>query len=231
MSDTVSAESIRAQMPHGTLTCITGEPTHKQLCILKKELAANLMAVPCPWGHGKGHLGLLQDPVLYLQCNGAALVIPNAAPPKYPLNPPAAAPACKAAQVANLAKCKAWNMYVIVSTITRNQFAAAINNVYYAALDNPTEGLNAISLRDLVTHIRTTYATISQLEINNNMTEFHTGVNIALPLAIYTRKQEKCQTFALDAGVPISKVTMVTTSTKAALNCGGMELAWLMILA
>ena len=64
MLDTVSAESIRAQMPHGTLTRITGEPTHKQLKILKKELAANLMAIPCPWGHSKGHLGLLQDPVL-----------------------------------------------------------------------------------------------------------------------------------------------------------------------
>jgi hypothetical protein len=29
-----------------------------------------------------------------------------------------------------------------------------------------------------------------------------------------------------DAGVPISKATMVTTGTKAALNCGSMELAW-----
>jgi hypothetical protein len=227
MSDTVSAEFIRAQMPHGTLTRIMGEPTHKQLCILEKELAANLMAVPCPWGHGKGHLGLLQDPVLYLQRNDAAFIIPNAAPPEYPLNPPAIAPARKAARATNLTKRKAWNMYVIVSTITRDQFAAAINDVYYAALDNPTKGLNAISLHNLVTHIRTTYATISQPEINNNMTEFHTGVNAALPLAIYTRKQEKCQTFALDAGVPISKATMVTTGTKAALNCGGMELAWL----
>jgi hypothetical protein len=58
------------------------------------------------------------------------------------------------------------------------------------------------------------------------MAEFHTGVNATLSLAIYTRKQEKCQTFALDTGVPISKATMVTTGTKAALNCGGMELAW-----
>jgi hypothetical protein len=39
-------------------------------------------------------------------------------------------------------------------------------------------------------------------------------------------KQEKCQTFAQDAGVPISETTMVTTGTKAALNCGGMELVW-----
>jgi hypothetical protein len=38
-------------MPYETLTGITGEPTHKQLQILEKELAANLMAIPCLWGH------------------------------------------------------------------------------------------------------------------------------------------------------------------------------------
>ena len=226
MSDTVSAESIRAQMPYGMLTRVIGEPTHKHLRLLEKELASNLMAIPCPWGHGKGHLGLLQDPVLYLQRNGAAFDIPATAPPDYPINAPAAAPAREAARAANLAERKAWNTYLIVATITRDQFAAAIDDVYYAALDDPTEGLNAVTLRDLVTHVRTTYASISQPEIDDNMSEFLTGIDAALPLAVYTRKQEKCQTFALDAGVPISEATMVTTGTKAALNCGGMELAW-----
>jgi hypothetical protein len=93
-------------------------------------------------------------------------------------------------------------------------------------LDNPTKGFNTISLRDLVTHIRTTYASISQPDIDNNMTKFYTGIEASLPLAVYTRKQEKCQMFAQDAGVPISEDTMVTTGTKAALNCGGMELVW-----
>jgi hypothetical protein len=58
------------------------------------------------------------------------------------------------------------------------------------------------------------------------MAKFITGIEPSLPLAVYTCKQEKCQTFAQDAGIPISKATMVTTGTKAALNCGGMELTW-----
>jgi hypothetical protein len=146
MSDIVSAKSIQAQMPHGTLTRITGKPTHKQLQILEKKLAANLMAIPCPWGHRKGHLSLLQDPVLYFQCNGASYTVPGAAPPDYPINLPTAAPACEAAWAANLAKRKAWNTYIIIYTITHNQFAAAIDYVYHAELDDPTKGLNAISL-------------------------------------------------------------------------------------
>jgi hypothetical protein len=58
------------------------------------------------------------------------------------------------------------------------------------------------------------------------MVDFHTGINAQLPLVIYMCKQEKCQTFALDAAIPISEATMVSTGTKAAINCGGMELAW-----
>jgi hypothetical protein len=85
MSNTVSAKSIKAQMPHVTLTRILGKPLHRQLKQFESKLTTNLMVVLCPWGHTKGHLGLLQDPVLYLQCNGAAFTIPAAAPPAYPI--------------------------------------------------------------------------------------------------------------------------------------------------
>ena len=50
----------------------------------------------------------------------------------------------------------------MVLTITCNQFTVAINNIYYAVLNDPTEGLNAIDLRTLVMHILNTYAQISQ---------------------------------------------------------------------
>jgi hypothetical protein len=51
--------------------------------------------------------------------------------------------------------------------------------------------------------------------MDNNMYEFNIGMDPILPLAIYTRKQEKCKVFATDAGVPISNATMVTTGTPA----------------
>jgi hypothetical protein len=108
----------------------------------------------------------------------------------------------------------------------RDQFAAAVDDVYYAALNDPTKGLNTITLRDLITHIQTTYATILQPDVNDNMTKFLTGIDPQISLAIYTCKQEKCQTFALDAGIPISKAAMVSTDTKAAITCSRMELTW-----
>jgi hypothetical protein len=75
-------------------------------------------------------------------------------------------------------------------------------------------------------HILTTYAQISQPDLDDNMTNFHSGTDSGLPLAVYTRKQEKCQVFAANAGVPISNKTKITTGTKHALVCGNMTLAW-----
>jgi hypothetical protein len=75
-------------------------------------------------------------------------------------------------------------------------------------------------------HILITYTQISQPDLDDNMTDFHSGINSGLPLAVYTRKQEKCQVFAANAGVPMSDETMITTGTKHALAYGNMTLAW-----
>jgi hypothetical protein len=202
MSDTISADSIWAQMPYATHTRINGEPTHKLLKIVEKELATNLMAIPCPWGHCKGHLGHLQDPVLYLHCNSAVFNIPDAAPPDYPINAPAAVPARKAARAANLVDRKAWNTYIIIASITRDQFAAAIDDVFYTALDYFTKGLNAITLRNLIAHICTTYGTILQPDIDNNMVELHTGIDSHLSLAVYIKKQENAKSLPSTLAIP-----------------------------
>jgi hypothetical protein len=197
MSNAVSADSIKAQMPHAILTRVLGEPTHKQVKIVIRELTTNLMAISCPLGHNKGHLGLLQDPTIYLARNGAAFTIPAAEPPTYPVIPVGTnVQQREDLQAINIAARKAWATYRLVLAITRDQFAAAINDVYYATLNDPTEGLNSVNLRTLVQHILTTYAQISQPDLDNNMAEFNIGIDSGLPLAVYTRKQENCQVFA-----------------------------------
>ena len=110
--------------------------------------------------------------------------------------------------------------------ITRDQFAAAIDDVHYSILDDPTEELNGINFRTLVQHILTTYAQISQPDLNDIMNEFNISINPGLPLAVYTHKQEKCQVFATDAGIPISDELMVTTGSKHVLSSGNMTLGW-----
>jgi hypothetical protein len=52
------------------------------------------------------------------------------------------------------------------------------------------------------------------------------GIDPGLPLAVYMRKQECCQVFALNVAVPISEATMITTRTKHALACRNMTMMW-----
>jgi hypothetical protein len=81
-------------------------------------------------------------------------------------------------------------------------------------------------LCSLVMHILTTYTRISQPDLDDNITNFYSGIHPGLPLAVCTRKQEKCQVFTADSRVPISDKTMITTGTKHALACGNMTFAW-----
>ena len=150
MSDTVSANSIRTQMPHNVLTRVLGEPTHKQIKMVIRELTANLMAVSCPLGHGKGHC-LLQDPTIYAARNGEAFTIPANEPPAYPVMPNGAtAPQREELHANNIVARKAWATYKLVLATTHNQLAAAIDDVYYPVLDDPTKGLNSVDLCTLV---------------------------------------------------------------------------------
>ncbi len=214
-------------MPHPVLTRVLGEPTHKQLKLILCKLTANLMAVSCPWGHNKGHLGLLQDPALYLAQNGASFDIPAAKPPLYPIVPAGTtAHQCKELWAQNTSEHKVWTTYRLVRAITCYQFASTIADVFYAVLNNPIKSLNGINLCTLFQHIVTTYAQISQPDLDNNLANFNTRIDPGLPLAIYTRKQECCQVFALNVAVPISAATMVTTRTKHALACSNMTMAW-----
>jgi hypothetical protein len=95
-----------------------------------------------------------------------------------------------------------WTTYHLVRAITHHQFAATINDVFYAVLDKPIKGLNGIN---------------SQPDLDDNLANLNTGIDPGLPLAVSTRKQECCQVFALDTAVPISKATMVNTWKKHTL--------------
>jgi hypothetical protein len=66
--------------------------------------------------------------------------IPANEPPTYPLIPAgAAAQAGEELRATNISARKAWATYRLVLAITRDQFSAAIDDVYYAILDDPTE--------------------------------------------------------------------------------------------
>ena len=93
----VSREDVLALMPHKRLTRVSGEPTHLAVKKAEHELSTNLLAVESPfaWGQGKGYLGIIQSPAVFVARNGAAFAPPAAAPPIYPDIPAGATTAAR----------------------------------------------------------------------------------------------------------------------------------------
>jgi hypothetical protein len=130
MSTTVSANSIKAQMPHPILTHMFKNHTQKQVKAVIHELTANLMAIPCPWENNKGHLCLLQDQAIYLSCNGEVFIFPAIKPPPYLVIPNGATTTeCKELCINNVTGQRAWASYKLVLSITRDQLVASIDDI------------------------------------------------------------------------------------------------------
>ena len=72
----------------------------------------------------------------------------------------------------------------------------------------------------MVDHISQTPAKTVQPDINANKIIFEKGIETRQPLTVYIEKQEICQKFSIQAGLPITNMEMHMTRTKAAIQCG-----------
>jgi hypothetical protein len=214
-------------MPRQTLTKISGEPTHTAVKHLERELAANLIAVECPWGLGKGYLGKVHPVAIFTAWSGGPYIPPAATPPVYPNIPPGTTtPTRKELKAINKEAQKNWQTHIHVHCIVVNQAAEAIKKVYYTEIEDPTEGLNGVENKDFIDHICDHYCHIDQADLDANLDMFHQGIDPSLPPIVYIRKQEDCQEFAKDGQVQISEETMVTTKTKHVLQCVAFTDVW-----
>ena len=84
----VSRDNIFSMMPHQNLDKVIGEPTYSQMKKWQRQMSANLIAVkrPTNWGRGKCHLGLLQDPAVFVVRNGDPYNPPPCQAPQIPNN-------------------------------------------------------------------------------------------------------------------------------------------------
>ena len=60
-------------------------------------------------------------------------------------------------------------------------------------LNNPTEGLVGVTIRQFSDYIKLNYGKATQEDINNNLVTLNQGIDDSKPLAVYNRKQEICQ--------------------------------------
>jgi hypothetical protein len=142
--------------PTPVLTPIVGRPTFATLQVLQQQLYQNARSVVSHLGGGLiGHLAIVMPPADYA-------ARPNAVAFIVPLNPgPRLMPPANATTVA-------FNTYHAVRIALTNQIIAAVERTYLHVLNDADFGFADVMPYTMLAHLKTTYSTMTWLEIEQN---------------------------------------------------------------
>ena len=188
----VSWDDVLAVMPHKVIHNILGKPTYSAMRTWFKKICTNLIAAETPkdCGRVKVHLGMLQAPSVFHAQNGDFYNPPPNAPIAYHN----ILPGVNTAERKRLrAEYKVfyvhWAKYVHTGHIAVNVGATAFVKWLLAALEDPDEGLNGVTICNVYDYVLSNYATISQAEVDANLEKFNKPINASQTLAVYICKQ------------------------------------------
>ena len=208
--DDVQADEVAAEFPHTTLTKVEGEPTYEDFYVFREELRRNALSVWSPFGGGDcGHLGLVMSGQRYTTETGEVWSVPTSQGmfPNFAAN---ATDTEKKRVVAEFVRDeKGIKTAKMVGKLLRNQLLEAVEEDYYMELEHAIYKYDRVTVFDLMEHLLVNYADIDDELIATNRAEFEKEPDMAAPIDVYFRKQERCAQFAEDGGVPISSADMV----------------------
>jgi hypothetical protein len=170
---TLTAASITASFPNPILSAIatiTSPPTYATIRLAQTQLNANATTVPSYAGDGiHGHLALTLAPAAYLQVSGNMPFIPPVLGLINPIHPVGAT----AAQISEINRVfyddqVTFRTYQETDKALRNQLLLALPSDYLRELADPELGLGGVSCLAILTHLWTTWGTITQIELDAN---------------------------------------------------------------
>jgi hypothetical protein len=196
---------------HKLLTKIHGKPTYPTLQTLYTELKANAGSVPTTLGGGlHGHLGLLLPPTSYATLQPAtAWVTPPNPGPFVPPNPGTTAQINAARDVWNALHhqfevCQATDKALLAQVVD------AIDEIYLRALLNRATGQYSSTIRDLMTHLFTTYGQLTPQQVKAKEAEvYNLHFDISQPVDILFNAIEDLSALATHASSPMSNQQMI----------------------
>jgi len=172
-----STTTTTFSFPQPELTRIEGVPSYLSVQNLKRELFTNAASVHSTRGSGThGHAVLVLGDVEYnrianLPAGGNAHNWTN---PVHPGNQPVIPVGATQAQIASLTAqyerdLKEFTTFTDIKNALKRQLLGAVNSTYVCSLQDPFYGYANVSVRDLLTHLETTYAQLDQDQLTTNM--------------------------------------------------------------
>ena len=186
--------------PHKELTPLppNTKPTHAYLKGLKRQVYANLQAIPSTAGGGTyGHLGLGMPPVAY---NALPNAQPWVTPPHPGLAPalpaaPTAAQITEANRVYELALRHHTQAQACENTL-RQQVLTAVPSTYTQVLADDMLGFSNVLLQTILDHLDATYGHVEPEDLKRNEERLEAPWDTATPIEDLWGRYRECVAFA-----------------------------------
>ena len=165
----LTPDRIIESFPHPTIMPIVGQPTYETLAEIHLKLNTNAASVQSHLGNGRlGLLFLTVSPAVY-NTQSAVVFIP-------PANPGAAAliPAGSTGpQIADLRRqydnaTKLYNEYDATDKALKSLLLSAVDETYVRSLRNKYIGYANITTLEMITHLYSSYAKITESDLEAN---------------------------------------------------------------
>lgn len=191
--------------PKDVLTPIKGKPTASSLQVLQQELYQNARAIPTTLGGGSlGHLGLIMPAAAYLLRPTAQLFLIPAPPGLIPAQP-ANATASQLFEVRRLHdhNSMVFGTYQSVRNALTNQILAAVEPTYLLALCDADFGFVDVLPSVMLTHLKSTYGTLTGGEIELNRAQLSAAWDTTSPIESLWARITEIKRIAAVAEQPI----------------------------
>ena len=189
---------------------MTTKPTNATIQVLQRELYANARAIDSTRGGGAhGHLAIIMPADKYLLLAGVAF---NA--PVHPGNAPQHGAGATTAQITETNRQYAANLteYMLYRTVNeelKKQILAAVPILYLATLSDDDMGFADVNCSAMLAHLRTTYGTITQAELETNRNRLTAAWPPKDPIEDLWLRIREIQRFATAGGEAISDSTVL----------------------
>ncbi len=221
MADEVPPTTINFR--HKSLTALPkdSKPEAPDIKRLRKEVRNNLKSVYSTRGGGaNGHTALMMSAADYLQLAGVAFTAP-VHPGAAPIHAAGARQAHTILETNQKvqAAIQEFTLYLNMQLLIKNQILEAVPNRYLEILEDNEEEYNNVTIEQMMRHLITTYGSISNADLADNLKELDRDWSTDTELLTIFSHYRKVQLFAADDD-PISDKTLLGKATTAIRNAG-----------
>ena len=187
-------DDIERRFKHTTLSTIENKPDYKQMCVVRKELFCNAIAINYMFGGEiHGHLGYVQQPAIYHTGAGQAWTVPTSGG-MYPTFSDGATDDKKKREVAEFINRETHiKIAELVEELLKNQLLKAVNEEYIMELRQGVFQYDGVTTSELLEHIFSNYAKIDDALIIKNKREFEAPPDLSRLIDVYFRNKKSAR--------------------------------------